>query len=1203
MVWLTKFKVGAAVKTRDAHIEDAHIVPENFSLESRYLRLDGDVLLTGVQGLARLVIDQLRHDRARSLRTAAFISGYPGSPLGGFDKEFERAPKDGLEICHVPGLNEDLAATAVWGSQQDNLATLDGVDGVIGLWYGKSPGLDRCGDVLRHANQHGVGHNGGVVLAVGDDPSSKSSTLPGASEAAMFDLGIPALAPGTVGELLWLGHHGYALSRYCGLWAGLKITTSLADGFALTRVDSKGPAITIPTVEFDGKLWQYKQRPQFFIPDTIELEQELHEKRLPAAEAYAAINNLNRIAMSSPNDRVGIVAAGHTYHEMRQALSDLGIDDQSLTRAGIRLLQIGMVFPLERSIVSQFADGLTDIIVVEEKRSFLEMLLRNTLYGKSNAPRIHGKNRVDGRRLIPTDSELTADRISLALQPLLADITSLAMRPLLAQRSTAELVRLSATGSTSVSVALQPSKPSAASRTASFCSGCSHNRATINPIDSPSGGGVGCHALVMNMNRGAQTYTQMGGEGAQWIGRAPFVKEQHFVQNVGDGTFFHSGSLAVRFAIAAGVNTTFKLLYNGVVAMTGGQDPTGQLAIPELCDMLLAERVARIIIITDDLKRYGSGRGGTISVPRSVAVWGRDQIDEAHQVLAETQGVTILIYDQACANELRRMRKRGKAPERTMRVVINEAICEGCGDCGIKSNCLSVHPVDTPFGRKTQIHQTSCNTDYSCLDGDCPSFVTLDAHPTTSSARPIIPDHLVSPPSAPSISSEGFGVYITGIGGTGVVTMSQILATAASFDGLTVTGLDQTGLSQKGGSVVSHLKFWNGPTDRSPAVGDAAADAVIALDLLVTTESKNLARLNPLRTRTLASTSVVPTASMIIDTRIDFGNIDKMLSTLGQKSLSTHFASLDCVQLSEILFGGHMPANLIALGAAYQVGLLPVSALSIEQAIKINGVAAENNLAAFKAGRLAISDPSWLQTVMSPTRAGMIPCTTTSHTDQQAVRLLANSSIPSAVRELAQQRASELIAYQGAKLAQHYLQVIETISQREHAAQTGSVELTTAVATYLYKLMAYKDEYEVARLYLLPRFDQELNRLVPGGTKLRYRLHPPVFKSLGMKNKLSLPTFIAKPTFVMLRMMRHTRGTPFDLFGHTSMRRLERTLVSEYISLVTGFTLTPQNLSAAEELAALPDVVRGYEDIKLRNIAQYHSALAQGRIAHPTLCA
>lgn len=1165
------------------------IDPDRFSLQDRYTTLDGPVLITGVQGLARMVIDQLRHDRRRGLRTAAFVSGYPGSPLGGFDLELQRAPKDDVRLHHVPGLNEELAATAVWGSQQDALATLDGHDGIIGLWYGKSPGLDRCGDVLRHANQHGVGRNGGVVLAVGDDPSSKSSTLPGACEAALFDLGIPTLTPGTVSEMLWLGHHGYALSRFAGVWAGLKITTALADGFFTTDVSPDGPSIVLPDLDFDGRPWVYRQRPKFFIPDTVELEQELYDRRLPAAEAYAEANGLNRITVSTPHDRVGLVAAGRTFHELRQALADLGIDDDALNRAGIRLLQLGMVFPLERAIVRRFAEGLTDLVVIEEKRPFLEMQVRNVLYGIPDAPRLHGKASADGRRLFPTDSELTADRIRKALRPLLGALTDIEMR--------SDTPR----NGTPVAVTLTTAPAAHATRAAAFCSGCPHNRSTINTTDSPSGGGVGCHALVMTMDRGAQSYTQMGGEGAQWIGRAPFVKEPHFVQNLGDGTFFHSGSLAIRFAVAAGVNTTFKLLYNGVVAMTGGQDPPGQLAAPELCQMLLAEGVAKVIVVADEPHKYGSGRRGTVRVPREVSVWGRDRLDEAQRVLAATPGVTVLVYDQACANELRRLRKRGKAPARPMRVVINEAVCEGCGDCGVKSSCLSVHPVDTPFGRKTQIHQASCNTDYSCLDGDCPSFVTVETTTTTARPTPKIPSDLEPLLSLPTVGADGYGVYITGVGGTGVVTMNQILATAAAFDGFVVTGLDQTGLSQKGGPVVSHLKMWNEVTDRSASIGDGAADTVIALDLLVAIEPKHLARLDPIRTRTLACTGVVPTSSMVTDTDTSFGDTGHMIGVLRERSRASGFAAVDVTGLSEALFGEHMPANLIALGAAYQMGALPVSASSLERAIEANGVATERSLAAFRAGRLAVSDPHRLESSARPTRAGMIPSTVSPTHEQQAARLVAHADLPAALTALVTSRVVELIAYQHTRLARRYLSVLEQVSAAERAADGGSIAFTAAVATQLHRLMAYKDEYEVARLHLLPRFDEERNRLVPGGKHLRYRLHPPVLKALGMKKKLALPPVVARPMFVALRAMRRTRGTPFDVFGRTSMRTLERQLVGDYIALVTGLALTSHNLGSATAIASLADQIRGYEDVKMRNVSQYRSALADALTHHATL--
>ena len=677
----------------------------DFDLDAKYRVTDGSVLITGVQALARVLLDQIRADRERGLRIAAFVSGYPGSPLGGFDQILERnaALLAEHDVRWVPGVNEDLAATAVWGSQQDNLAPLKDRDGVIGMWYGKAPGVDRSGDAFRHANLHGVGTNGGVVCAVGDDPQSKSSTLPSASEVALYDAGMPILVPGTPQEVLDLGRHAYELSRYTGCWTGLKIVTSVADGFGSADVAPGRITPVLPELSFGGEPWRYAQRPSFFLPHTIELEAELYERRHAAARAYAAANGLNAVEVDPADAWLTILSAGRTYREVRQALADLGLaSDAALRDAGIRLVRLGMIYPLEPGIARAAARGVEEILVVEEKRSFVERFLREYLYDQAERPRVVGKRDERDAPLIPADGELNADRL----------------RPLLARRLEQRLATgLGVTGGRP-QLALLPAGPA---RTAAFCSGCPHSRSTVPGAGSPVGGGVGCHAMVMWLDRGAVSYNQMGGEGAQWIGRAAFTEVPHFVQNVGDGTFFHSGSLAVRAAVSAGVTMTFKVLYNGVVAMTGGQDPAGQLDVPHLCQAMAAEGVARIIVVSEDPSRYRRSAG----LPPGTRVWPRDRLAEAERLLAAVPGVTLLVYDQACAAELRRLRKRGKAPERPQRVVINEAVCEGCGDCGVKSNCLSVHPVDTELGRKTQIDQASCNTDYGCLDGDCPSFVTV----------------------------------------------------------------------------------------------------------------------------------------------------------------------------------------------------------------------------------------------------------------------------------------------------------------------------------------------------------------------------------------------------------------------------------------------------------------------------------------------
>ncbi len=1194
----------------------------DFGLDAKYRVTDGGVLLTGVQALVRVVFDQIRADRRRGLNTAALVSGYPGSPLGGFDQTLERTgPLLAEHDVHwIPGVNEDLAATAVWGSQQDHLAPLNRHDGVIGMWYGKAPGVDRCGDVFRHANLHGVGTNGGVICAVGDDPQSKSSTLPGASEVALYDAGMPVLVPGTAQEVLDLGRHGYELSRYTGCWTGLKIVTAVADGFGSADVSPGRIVPRRPDLAFDGQPWVYGQRPTFFLPHTVELEAELYERRHAAARAYAAQNGLNAVEVDSPNAWLTILSAGRTYREVRQALADLGLArDEEVRDAGIRLVRLGMIYPLEPGIARAAARDVTEILVVEEKRPFVERFLREILYDLPDRPRVTGKRDERDAPLVPVDGELNADRL----------------RPVLARRLAQ---RLDTPG---IAAAVSPARPrtqltilpappkeqppdagpaAATVRTAAFCSGCPHNRSTVSASGSPVGAGVGCHAMVMWLDRGAVSYNQMGGEGAQWIGRAPFTDVPHFVQNVGDGTFFHSGSLVVRAAVAAGATMTFKILYNGVVAMTGGQDPAGQLDVPQLCQAMAAEGVARIIVVSEDPKKYSSRRAKFPSVAR---VWGRDRLAEAERALAGVRGVTVLVYDQACAAELRRLRKRGRAPERAQRVVINEAVCEGCGDCGVKSNCLSVYPVDTDLGRKTQIDQASCNTDYGCLDGDCPSFVTVRAPARAAGperSRPALTfDDLPEPPrKSPIPDVGGYGMVATGIGGTGVVMLNQVLATAAFLDGLQVTGIDQTGLSQKAGPVVSHLRLWRGAPgsalvnaqDANPeaagAVGEDSADLLLALDLLVATDPKHLARATPERTVTVASTSVVPTADMI---RGSAGAPDReaMVAALAACSKPDGVTALDTVGLATTLFGDGIAANVIALGAAYQRGAVPLEAASIERAIELNGVAVERNRAAFQAGRLAVHDPEQLPAAR---RVGEVRREASAADLAAARKLVQERGLDGPAAGLAVARAADLTAYQDARLAARYLDLVAAAARAERAGIAGPAgiagsdetagpagtvgpggALTEAVAAGFFHLLAYKDEYEVARLHLLPEFGQALGQAVPGGRGVRYRLHPPLLRAMGMHRKIAFPAPVIRPAFRVLRAMRHVRGTRADLFGYTEVRRTERRLAAEYEAelreVIAG--LSAGTHAAAVELARLPLQIRGYEHIKLAAVARYET--------------
>ena len=1205
------------------------VTTADFELDAKYRVTEGGILITGVQALARVLFDQIRADRRQGLNTAAFVSGYPGSPLGGFDQTLQRSgPLLAEHDVHwVPGVNEDLAATAVWGSQQDNLAPLRRHDGIIGMWYGKGPGVDRSGDVFRHANLHGVGTNGGVLVAAGDDPQSKSSTLPGSSEVALYDAGMPVLVPGTPQEVLDLGRHGYELSRFTGCWTALKIVTGVADGFGSANVAVDRIAPRRPDLEFDGRPWKFAQRPRFFLPDTIELEGELYERRHAAARAYAAENRLDVVEVDPPDPWLTILSFGRVYAEVRQALSDLGLGtDDKLRAAGIRLVRLGMIYPLEPGIVRAAARGVEEILVVEEKRPFVERFIREQLYDQRTRPRVVGKRDERDRPLVPVDGELSADRLRSALarrlkQRLTAPAILRAGDPPPSGGSQpgperASLVTASPvlpihedgagpgrTMFTITPVEITPVKmtPVAATRTAAFCSGCPHNRSTVPGAGSPVGGGVGCHAMAMWLDRGTVTYSQMGGEGAQWIGRAPFTDVPHYVQNIGDGTFFHSGSLAVRAAVSAGATMTFKVLYNGVVAMTGGQDPAGQLDVPHLCRAMAAEGVAKIIVVSEEPGRYRrrANRGRSAGLPAGTRVWDRDRLAEAERALAQVPGVTMLVYDQACANELRRLRKRGKAPERPRRVVINEAVCEGCGDCGAKSNCLSVHPVDTELGRKTQIDQGSCNTDYSCLDGDCPSFVTVTTAPARARERPTpqlpadIPDP-ERPGSSPS--GSGYGIVATGIGGTGVVMLNQVLATAAFLDGLRVTGLDQTGLSQKAGPVVSHLRLWpaDGPApEASSAVGEESADLLLALDLLVAADPKHLVRATPARTVTVASTSLVPTAAMVRGSESP-ADLGALLGAVRGRTRPGGLIEVDTLGLATTLFGDGVTANLIALGAAYQAGAVPLRASSIARAIELNGVAVERNKTAFLAGRLAVHDPGSLP---SPRRTGELRRDPEPELAAAASRLAGERGLDGPAAALPVRRAAELIAYQNLGYAARYLDLVGAAARSEAGVAGEPGALTEAVASAFFHLLAYKDEYEVARLQLLPEFDQALAEAVPGGRGMRYMLHPPVLRAFGLRKKIGLPAPVARPTFRVLRAMRPLRGTALDPFGHTAVRRLERRLAAEYeaeVREVLGF-LTAANLATAVDLARLPLGIRGYEQIKLDAVARYESDLARLR--------
>jgi indolepyruvate ferredoxin oxidoreductase len=1059
------------------------------ALDDKYTAQNGRVLLTGIQALVRLTLEQRRLDRERGLDTRIFVSGYQGSPLGGVDLEMARAAKH-LEPAGVvfrPGLNEELAATAVAGTQLLGLAPGARHDGVTGFWYGKNPGLDRAADAIRHANIAGTAARGGAVAWIGDDPGCKSSTVPSSCEPMCQSLTMPLLAPGSVAELVEFGLHAVAMSRASGLWVGVKIVADVADSSATVDLADLRPDLPLADRADTPP-------PTLVGPAALDAEYDLLTRRLDAARAYARAAGLNRVLHEPPAPRLGIMASGTALAAAHRALDDAGVD---LDERGIRLIRVAMPYPLDRSELLELTAGLDEVLVVEDKVPFLENHLKAALYGSDSTPHVRG--------LLPLRGTVGAADVAKAL-----GLGALVPR----QRRSLPLV---------------------AARTPFFCSGCPHNLSTRTDDSTLVGVGIGCHAMIALDGDGRGTrlgLTQMGGEGAQWIGLSPFTADRHFVQNLGDGTFHHSGSLAIRAAVASGVSMTYKLLYNDAVAMTGGQRAEGRLDVPALTRLLAVEGVRRVVITTPE---PGSYKG--VQLDPIASVRHRDDFAAVERELARTDGVTVLIHDDRCAAEERRLRKRGKLPTPKELVVINERVCEGCGDCGEKSTCLSVQPVETEFGRKTRIHQPSCNSDLTCLKGDCPSFVLVEPGPRAARPLPAPPADLPEPVRkvGPAVT-----VRMPGIGGTGVVTVSQILQMAAHLDGLHAAGLEQTGLAQKGGPVISDVRI--SPEPITGAVKATRADVLIAFDVLGAAADGVLGTCAPGHTVAVVNTAVVPTAAMVTG-RDGLTGASPALDRIG--AATRDLVQIDALGLAEQLFADHMPANMLLLGAAYQHGCLPVGADAVERAIRLNGAAVEKNLAAFAHGRAAV-----LRT-LEPAK-------------------------PATFEETLALRVADLTAYQNADYARTYAEDVRRV-----AALTEDEGVALAYAKGLHKLMAYKDEYEVARLHLDHDFAP--------GDKVSVLLHPPVLRALGMRRKIRLRR-TAGPVFRALRSARVLRGTVLDPFGYAHVRRVERELVHEYRALVRDAIAAGSPLAAVAEIAALPEMIRGYEDIKLARVAEFREA-------------
>tara|TARA_B100001146_G_scaffold4602_1_gene4140 strand:+ start:70852 stop:74379 length:3528 start_codon:yes stop_codon:yes gene_type:complete len=1158
----------------------------NFSLNDKYTLFEGRVILSGIQALVRLLLDQHRADLIKGINTGTLVSGYRGSPVGTLDINLVKNKKllDEHNVKFIPGVNEDLGATLIYGSQMAGMVSNVKYDGVLGMWYGKAPGVDRSGDIFRHANFLGVGKNGGVLAVAGDDPSCKSSTLPSQSEPALFDAMMPIFYPGNVQEILDLGRYAYEMSRYSGLWSGFKIVTDIADGFGSAFVDPQRVNITIPDFTYNGKPWKHTQNAKLVGHHSLPTEKEIHLGRIKAAKHFLASNPINKITVQGNQDKFGIITAGKTYYDIIEAFESLGWTTDYLNKAGIRILKLGATFPVDSAMINQFSNGLDEIFVIEEKRSFIEMLVKEEMYNHSNKPIIVGKYDENNKNLIPGYGELTADHLAKILFNRYSKKMNI--------ESTNTKINILSDIDNRVYA------QSLSTRSMYYCSGCPHNTSTVKlpEGDDFAFGGIGCHLMAMFVDDGkAFGTTQMGGEGAQWAGMEPFIEKEHMFQNVGDGTFFHSGSLALRQAVAANSHITYKILYNRAVAMTGAQAPDGALDLPELTKYLKSEGVEKIIVTTDDTSAYNSIEKSRWE--KDVEILHRDNIIDAQKKLKAIKGVTVLIHDQSCAANLRRLRKRGLAHEPKERIFINEAVCEGCGDCGVKSNCLSVQPIKTEYGRKTQIDQPSCNKDYSCVDGNCPSF--LKVIPSEKQDKRVLPEiNLQSSkiPEPKKANTKIGNIFMLGIGGTGVVTVNQIISTAAFLENKKVIALDQTGLSQKGGSVVSHLKILEQENeDCSSRVANGESDAYLVFDLLTGSNPKNMEKLNVKRSISVISTSEIPTGDMVRSTKSEYPDAEHMIGLI--KEFSKKHVLLNATELSEHFFGSNMQANFIVIGAAYQSGAIPIDATSIEEAININGVAIKNNTDAFNIGRTLISDPLWIES-MSLYRTGDL--NPTPAVGKEAKKIIDSIKPDKDLRNVLEYRIPELIDYQNIKYAKEYAMFVKKVYKAEKKERSASI-LSQNVAKYLFKLMATKDEYEVARLSLKAELDMALSQEFGTSATVHYMLHPPFLKGLanipllnripGVKSKLALGSWF-RPFYMLLKHLKFIRGTRFDLMAlfSSDVRKADREVLDHYKSHIIN-NLSNIGNGKYEKLisfSVLPNHVRGYEEVRLESMKTYY---------------
>ncbi len=1120
-----------------------------------------DIFVNGTQALVRLAMMQKERDREAGHNTAGYVSGYRGSPLGGLDQQFGRSEKflRDYDVKFQPGLNEDLAATAIWGSQQAEMRGEGAFDGVFGMWYGKGPGVDRCGDVFRHGNLAGSSPLGGVLALMGDDHTCESSTTAHQSEFALMDAMMPILNPAGVQELLDFGIYGWAMSRYSGCWVGLKCVKDTVESTAVIDGSTDRVKIVIPQ-DFEMPMGGLNIRPN----DTpLEQEARLHDYKRFAATAFARANGLDKTIMAGgQNPKIGIISTGKSYLDVRQALDELGIDEVAASKLGLRLYKVGMVWPLEPEGIEKFASGLDLIIVVEEKRSLIETQIREQLYGKPGAPAIVGKKDEQGETLFPAKAALEPNQIAIAIADRLQSVhpDQQVAGALDAIKAAQGKVR---------------NTPDTAVRKPYFCSGCPHNSSTVVPEGGRAYAGIGCHWMAQLVEgRNTEGYTHMGGEGANWIGEAPFSTRDHVFQNLGDGTYNHSGILAIRAAVASGVNITFKILYNDAVAMTGGQTHEGGLTVPQIARQVSAEGARRIVVVSDEPEKYPADVG----FPFATGVYHRDELDTVQRELQTEDGVTVLIYDQTCAAEKRRRRKRGKFPDPAKRIVINELVCEGCGDCGMQSNCVAITPVETEFGRKRQIDQSACNKDYSCLKGFCPSFVTVkggELRKGQAKEMANTPDaalfEVLPEPEMPSFDKT-YNVVVTGVGGTGVVTIGALIGMAAHLEDKGCGIIDMAGLAQKGGSVVAHLKVAKRPEDiQTIRVAAGGADLVLGCDMIVAASEKVLATMRNGRTRAVVNSHETMPADFTQNADFQFP-AHLMELAIESRAGDTNVDFVEATEIATALIGDSIATNLFMLGFAFQKGLVPVSSASLEKAIELNGVAIEMNKQAFLWGRRAAHDLSRVEDIVRPEPA------------DDDIRHRSET-----LEDIVGRREDFLTAYQDAAYAARYKALVDSVQAAETAlGAEADNALAKAVARYFFKLMAYKDEYEVARLYTDGSFARQVAEKFTGDYSLEFNLAPPMLAKpdpdTGLVKKMQFGPWMMS-AFRLLAKFRFLRGSFIDPFGHAAERKLERQLIADYENVVDEMlkTLTAENLELAVEIASIPEHIRGYGHVKQRH--------------------